>query len=108
MSSPTKRTLDVLRERGYMAGVVERWNHAAKVRQDLFGIVDVIGVRPNETVAVQATSASNVAARVKKIAASPALGELRAAGWRVLVHGWAKRDGRWQVREVDMGSGGMQ
>ena len=27
---------------------------------------------------------------------------LRAAGWRVLVHGWGKRKGRWTARELDV------
>jgi hypothetical protein len=79
--------------------VVEHWNSHARVRQDLFGILDVLAVG-SEIVGVQATSGSNVAARVKKLEASSALPVLRAAGIRVLVHGWRKSEGRWQLREV--------
>ena len=86
-----------------MAAVVEKWNPHARIRQDLFGVVDVIGIREGETLAVQATSGSNVAARVKKIAESDATPVIRAAGWRFAVHGWRKgANGRWACREVDV------
>jgi hypothetical protein len=102
--SPTARTLAELRKRGYpLVQVVERWNAFARVRQDLFGIVDVLAVSEGEIVGVQATSGSNVAARVKKITDSKALPILRAAGIRVLVHGWRRNSkGRYELREVDL------
>ena len=101
--SPTQRTLHHLREVGYpLVEVVERWNPHAKVRQDLFGVVDVLAVG-SDIVGVQATSGSNVAARVRKLTDSPALPVLRKAGVRVLVHGWRKAaSGRWTLREVDL------
>ena len=98
MSSPTQRTLAELRARGYpLVQVVERWNPHAHVRQDLFGIVDVLAVG-SDILAVQTTSGGNVAARVAKITDSPALPILRKAGVRVLVHGWRKVSGRWRLR----------
>lgn len=103
MSSPTQRTLEHLRRAGFpLVQVVERWNPHARVRQDLFGIVDVLAVSEAEILAVQATSGDNVAARIRKLEASPATPILRRAGIRLLVHGWAKRRGRWQLREVDV------
>jgi hypothetical protein len=103
VSSPTRRTLEHLRRAGYLAAVVERWNPHARIRQDLFGIIDVVGVRKGETIGVQATSGSNVSARIKKMADSDALTALREAGWRVVVHGWRKAaNGRWQLREEDI------
>ena len=102
MSSPTQRTLKHLREAGYLlVQVVERWNPHARIRQDLFGIIDVVAVGA-DIVGVQATSASNVSKRVTKITESAALPILRKAGIRIVVHGWAKRKGRWTLREVDL------
>lgn len=101
MSSPTARSLEHLRELGYVADVVERWIPRAGVRRDLFGVVDIVALRAGETLGVQATSASNVAARVRKLADAPTLPALRAAGWRLVVHGWRKRRGRWTLRTVD-------
>ena len=101
--TPTQRTLAELRKRGYRAAVVERWNSHARIRQDLFGVVDVLGVGNGETIAVQTTSGSNVAARVNKIAACDALADMRDAGWRIIVHGWRKNaKGRYVLREVDV------
>lgn len=100
--SPTQRTLKHLREAGYpLVQVVERWNPHARVRQDLFGIVDVLAVG-SDIVGVQATSGSNVSSRVAKLTESDALPVLRKAGVRVLVHGWRKVRGQWTLREVDL------
>ena len=100
--SPTQRTLAHLRAAGYpLVQVVERWNPYAKVRQDLFGIIDVVAVGV-DIVGVQATSGSNVSKRVAKLTESAALPVLRKAGVRVLVHGWRKVRGRWRPREVDL------
>ena len=73
MSSPTQRTLKHLRDQGYRAEVVERWNPHARIRQDLFTIIDVLALSETEVVAVQTTSASNMKARINKISESDIL-----------------------------------
>lgn len=105
MSSPTQRTLAELRKRKYpLVQVVERWNPFAHVRVDLFGIIDVVAVSATgDVVGIQATSGSNVSARVAKITESAALPILRLAKWRVMVWGWRKNaKGRYVLREVDL------
>ena len=92
-----------MRERGFYAEVVERWIPGANIRRDLFGFVDVLCIgSAGELVAVQCTSDSHIADRVTKIGDSPLVGRVRAAGIRILVQGWRKVKGRWQVREVDV------
>jgi len=101
--TPTARTLAELRKDGYLAAVVEKWNPHAKIRQDLFGCVDVLGIREGETIAVQATSGSNVASRIKKMTDTEALHTMRKAGWTIQVWGWRKGShGRWEVRIEDL------
>lgn len=102
MSSPTQRSLARLRADGYLAEVVEKWIPAVKRRRDLYGFIDILAIRGDEVVGVQATSASNVAARIAKITEHPNVGAVRKAGIRILVHGWAKRGRRWQCREADL------
>lgn len=99
--TPTQRSLEYLRDRYPLVQKVEQWNHYARRRQDLFGIIDIVAVG-DEIVGVQATSASHVSARIAKITDSLALPILRKAGIRVLVHGWGKRKGKWTLREVDI------
>ena len=92
-----------MRERGYECEVVERWNQWARKRKDLFGFIDVLCLGDlGVIVGVQATSGSNVSARVNKIAEAPLLGRVRKAGIKILVHGWRKVKGRWQVKEIDV------
>lgn len=102
-SSPTQRSLAEMRKRGYLVAVTERWNPFARIRQDLYGFIDVLCVRENEVVGVQATSGTNVSARCAKIAEHENVGVVRKAGIRILVHGWRKNAaGRWMLREVDV------
>jgi hypothetical protein len=83
---------------------VERWIPGANVRSDLFGFVDIIAVRGDETLGVQATTDTNVSAHVRKIADSENLPAVREAGWRLEVWGWRKnaKTNRWQSRKVDV------
>ena len=97
-ASPTSLTLKHLREQGYTAEVTEKWNPHARIRQDLFGFIDVLAVKGSETLAVQTTSAANVSSRIRKIADSPLIGAVREAGWTVRVHGWAKVNNRWTLK----------
>lgn len=64
------RTLKLLRDRGYTAVVVERWNHHARVRQDLWGF-DILAMHPEVQglVGLQVTSVDHRSARLKKLAA---------------------------------------
>lgn len=101
--TPTQLSLRYLRAQGYLADVVERWIPGANIRRDLFGIADICAVadgKPN--LLVQTTSRSNMAARVKKITEHENVDILRKAGLRILVHGWAKKNGRWQLKETDL------
>src|SRR5919106_4620203 len=88
--SPTERSLKHLRQQGYLAQVTERWNSFAGIRQDLFGFIDILAVRDGETLAIQTTSGSNVAARKAKLLSLPAVEQCLGAGWSVTIHGWAK------------------
>ena len=98
--SPTQRTLAYLRKQGYTAVVTERWNHFAQIRQDLFGIVDVLALRGKETLAVQCTSLDNVSSRVNKLSEHENTPRLREANWTIHVHGWKK--GAREPRVVDV------
>lgn len=104
-ASPTQRSLEYLRKSGcQLVAVVERWNMHAKIRQDLFGIIDVLAIGVDDAIiAVQSTSASNVASRITKMAESDSLPIILKAGIKVYVHGWKKgSNGRWQLREVEL------
>jgi hypothetical protein len=102
-TSPTQRTLAHLRDDGWLTAVVEKWNAHAKIRQDLYGFVDVLALRGAVTLAVQCTSSSHVASRVTKIAEHPNTAAVRAAGWQIVVHGWRKNSkGHWVLRVVDV------
>lgn len=101
--SPTQRSKKEMESRGYLVAIVEYWHAFARQRRDLFGAFDLLGVGPAGTLAVQTTSASNVAARVRKLAELEAVSVARKAGWQLEVHGWRKgKDGKYVCRVVDI------
>lgn len=102
-TSPTQRTLARLKSEDYeLVAITERWNPFARIRQDLFGIIDILAIKDGDTIALQVTSYSNIGARVKKITESDALAPLRKAGWTILVEGWHKKENKWVSRIVDL------
>lgn len=104
-TSPTKRSLDECRKRGWRVQVVEHWNPFAKVRQDLFGCLDLLALDPErgEVVGIQACALGDISKRITKTAGADAIGDLRRCGVRILVQGWGKdRDGKVRLREEDL------
>jgi hypothetical protein len=83
---------------------VEHWNPHARKRHDLFEILDIVALRGDVTLGVQATSYTNISSRCRKIAEADATPALRAAGWRLVVHGWQQstKGARYILHERDV------
>jgi hypothetical protein len=96
--TPTARTLQQLRKEGYVCQVVEKWNPYARIRQDLFGFIDIVAIRDQQILGVQATSATNVSARIHKALACPHLAAWLKANARFEVWGWSKKGPRGQTK----------
>lgn len=127
MTSPTARTLAECRKRGWTAQVVEKWNPHARIRQDLFDVIDVVAavqpherilqdvpshghqtvrIEPGHILGIQATSMANRTARIAKIHASEKAQAWMRSGGRISVWAWrklkVKRGGkavRWELHE---------
>ena len=101
--SPTQRSKAYLENQGYLVAVVEKWNPHAKIRQDLFQIIDLLAIKEGETLGVQTTSRSNMSSRARKIAEHENTPMVRKAGWQIHIHGWARdTKGRWAVKVQDV------
>lgn len=88
--SPTQRTLKACRDAGMTCQVVEKWNPFAKIRQDLFGFIDIVCMSDDGIVGVQATSGSNHNARIKKILSLDTYKKWLTAGGQIEVWSWKK------------------
>lgn len=88
--SPTQRTLKYYRELGYVCAITEHWNSFIKIRQDLFGFCDILALKENETICVQATTTDHSAERVHKIEAHDNYPIVKSAGWKIIVMSWRK------------------
>lgn len=116
--SPTARALEQLRKEGYVAAVTEKWNQFAKIRQDLFGFIDLIyltgGNRAarltdfgGSIVAVQVTTGTNHAARRSKTLKEPrALKWLQSGGlieiWSFTKAGARGKAKNWVCRKEEL------
>ena len=111
--TPTQRSLKHVRDLGWEAQVVEKWqvipkHPAGGVRIDLFGVIDILCLVPNRggVTGIQTTSGSNSAARRAKIEAEPRMIRWCRAGNSLEIHAWAKRGARgkrklWTCRVVE-------
>ncbi len=112
--SPTQRSLKLLRDRGYLVAITEKWNPWVGIRQDLFSFIDLLAIRGDETLAVQTTSGEggHVAERIRKIQANEKAALWLASSNRtIVVHGWRKVGERgkrklFECREVPINSNG--
>ena len=94
MSSPTQRSLALLRKDGWTVCIVEKWVPQARKTIDAFGFGDCLACRPGDRISlIQTTSASNIMARYHKILSLPEAEVWLRSGGLIFVHGWAKRGG---------------
>lgn len=111
MTSPTQRTLALLRKNGGIAQVVEKWQPQAKRRIDLFGFIDIVWLAREGSViwGVQATSGTNHSARLLKIKEEPRARRWLECGGRIMVISWSKKGPRgkrklWEWRATYINS----
>lgn len=116
-TSPTQRTIRELKNQGRVCGIVERWNaHVGEhgIRQDLFGIIDVIALDPIRGVIGVQSCGQAFSEHFRKLTVEKA-GEtenwLKTPGTVLELWGWRKvklkRGGkakRWapRVREITL------
>lgn len=105
--SPTQRTIRALKEQGMKCAVVEKWNQfvgAHGVRQDLFGIIDVLALDPERGVIGIQCCGSDFKAHMDKITdehAQDTLDWLKTPGTALQIWAWRKvsmkRGGKAQI-----------
>lgn len=114
--SPTQRTLRALRQEGCRCAIVEKWNpHAGPrgIRQDLWGIIDILALDPARgVVGIQACAGSGYSQHYRKLTeerAQETLDWLETPGTALYIWAWrrvkAKRGGRalvWSPRIVEI------
>lgn len=99
--SPTSRTLKLLRGMGHLCQIVERWNSFAKVRQDLFDVIDIVSLDVDVpgVLGVQCCAAASHANRLSKVLASDKAYKWVKAENRLWVVSWGKRGARGAAKK---------
>ena len=96
--SPTARSLALVRKTGWLADVVEYYNHYSRKRHDMFQLFDIVAVRPGQIAFIQTTTKSNLSARRKKIKTHPDIDIVRKCGAMLILHGWYKVGRKWECK----------
>ena len=109
--TPTQRTIRELRKMGRRCAIVEKWNSHAKIRQDLFGVIDVLALDPERGVVGVQSCGNSFSAHYKKLTeerADECIEWLETPGTVLELWAWRKvklvRGGkamRWQARIHD-------
>lgn len=105
--TPYSRSKQALEKEGYLVARTEHWNGFARIRQDLYGIIDMVAIKEGHpgVLGVQTTSGDHVMDHFKKALANKALPVWLKTGNRFEIHGWRKILGEgsrptWQCRNV--------
>lgn len=91
--TPTQRTIRELRNNGIKCAIVEKWNHHIKIRQDMFGIIDIIALDPEKgVIGVQSTGTafSRHVHKLQEEKAQETLDWLKTPGATLELWGWRK------------------
>ena len=107
MPSPTSRSLQLLKENGYVPWISEHYNAFAHFRRDLYGFIDIVALHPDYRgiLAIQTTTGSNTSAREAKILGLPVHRLWVSCGNRIQIHGWRKLKGHWKCRILEYENG---
>jgi hypothetical protein len=91
-TSPTQRTLKLLRDDGWLCYIVEKWNMHAKIRQDAYGFGDILAMCPGKGIMlVQACAGASHAARRQKILDEPRARMWLQSGGGIHIVSWSKK-----------------
>jgi len=86
------KSLEYLREHGYLAQKVEYWNNFAHKRLDLYGCIDIVAIKDGEqgVLGVQATNKGEVDSHIDKCTSDcgVALKTWLSCGNQFEIHAW--------------------
>ena len=103
--SPTQRTRKELHRLGIISQITEHWNPFAKLRQDLFGFIDILAIdsKNKKTIGIQCTSRANHNARKQKILDSVLAKEWLLCGNKIEVWSWGKlKKSGWTLKKEEI------
>jgi hypothetical protein len=97
--SPLSKTKQTLEEQGWKTWIVEVFNHWVGVRQDMFGFIDLVAIKPGlgpnmGIVGVQVTSHAHRADHLKKILSTDSAKTWLMSGGRIWLITWGKHKPR--------------
>jgi hypothetical protein len=109
MTSPTQRSIKMLKDEGWEVAIVEKWNTFARIRQDLFGFADLLAMRPGDKPQLIQVTTTGIASRIEKIMNEPRALTALLSGFEIYGHGWrkikVKRGGKamkWEPRIIQV------
>lgn len=118
MTSPTQRTLELLRNQCYIPWIVEKYNAFSGRRTDLFHIIDILIVIPTGVIGVQSTG-TDFSGHKKKLMIDEEFftkhwlkgkgNELILIGWRkvAMKRGWKRKVYKPRLAKITLEKGNL-
>jgi len=89
--SPTTRSKEELKERGYHVEKVEYFNTFSHRMKDLWGFIDLIAIKKGEVLAVQVTGGmQHKQPHLDKMTGNELFPLVKSAGIKIELHTWRK------------------
>jgi len=109
--STLARSLKLLRDEGWIAAKVEHWNPFAKIRQDLFGFIDIVALsmstdyEDGQICGIQVVN-THLPEHITKIRENKAAQAWIACGAGIIIHNWKQRSKnkikRWECEVIEV------
>ena len=88
--SSIQKTLRQLRQQGSICGIVEHFNQYARIRQDLFGFIDIVALLPDRGIVAIQCCTTDHASHKAKILANEVAPEWLKSGGKIEIWSWRK------------------
>lgn len=98
-------SMKMLRKEGWVCAKAEHWNAFARIRQDLFGFIDVVCLQDRQIVGIQVVN-THLQDHIDKIRGNGAAVSWINCGGRIVIHNWKRRSKnkvkRWHCEIIEV------
>lgn len=85
-----ERSLKRCREAGYVTGLTEHFNPFVKIRQDLYGFIDFVAMKPGKPLLAVQVCNTHAPEHIVKVCTHPNAKIWLQTGNRIVIHSWVE------------------
>jgi hypothetical protein len=86
-----ERSLIRCREAGYTTGLTEHFNPHVRIRQDLYGFIDFVAMKPGKSILAVQVCNTHAQEHIENVCKHPNAKIWLQTGSRIVIHSWVER-----------------